>query len=699
MKKVRIGILGCGRIVLATHLPALRRRPDVQIAALAEPNDVLRQAALAQVTSAQASTDWREALENREIDAVLIALPTNLHAEAAIAALDAGKHIYLEKPIAATLADGRRVIDAWKSSGRIGATGFNYRFHPLVSTLRQQIQSQRIGPVIAVRGSFATTDRDLPAWKLSRETGGGALLDLASHHIDLLRYTLAAEVETVSSRILSIESEADTATLDLRLSGDIAAQLFVSLRSVDENRIEIFGRKGKLGLDFYRSVDLEYSGLRQGGAVGQLVKQSTSIVRHAAERLSGNNMHRSYQGALEAFVSAVVSGKQPQNDLHAGQASLTVIDAAERSAQNGTTVALDRTSAAETRSAAAAQPAGGDRPDLTVVAVTMDCYETLRQTVRHLAAQTIHDHIELVICAPSRDELLLDDAEMQPFHSFRVLESGRGGTVASARVPAVRAARAPLVIFAEDHSFPEPTWAEALVAAHVQGAIAAGPQIRNANPQSMMSWADLFLSFGPWVEPRPPGPISRLPWHNSAYDREMLLSLGDELEGLLENEGLLHARLRAEGKPMYLLDASTRHVNITLPRSFFSANYHGGRAFGAGRARDERWSLATRMVHIAGAPLVPLMRLRSSIHDIKQCGRAGELLPRVLPFLLLGLCCHALGEAAGIAWGPGTSVRRHSDLEFHRERHVSDADAVALGFSTKRVKLPGADYKGLKSHS
>ena len=340
MKKVRIGILGCGRIVLSTHLPALRRRPDVQIAALAEPNDVLRQAALAQVTSAQASTDWREALENREIDAVLIALPTNLHAEAAIAALDAGKHIYLEKPIAATLADGRRVIDAWKSSGRIGATGFNYRFHPLVSTLRQQIQSQRIGPVIAVRGSFATTDRDLPAWKLSRETGGGALLDLASHHIDLLRYTLAAEVETVSSRILSIESEADTATLDLRLSGDIAAQLLVSLRSVDENRIEIFGRKGKLGLDFYRSVDLEYSGLRQGGAVGQLVKQSTSIVRHAAERLSGNNMHRSYQGALEAFVSAVVSGKQPQNDLHAGHASLTVIDAAERSARNGTTVAL-----------------------------------------------------------------------------------------------------------------------------------------------------------------------------------------------------------------------------------------------------------------------------------------------------------------------------------------------------------------------
>jgi hypothetical protein len=83
---------------------------------------------------------------------------------------------------------------------------------------------------------------------------------------------------------------------------------------------------------------------------------------------------------------------------------------------------------------------------------------------------------------------------------------------------------------------------------------------------------------------------------------------------------------------------------------------------------------------VVGAPLVPLIRLRSSLNDVKQCGRTHELVPRMLPFLFLGLCCHALGEAAGIAWGPGVSGHRKSDLEFHRERHVSDADAMALGF-------------------
>jgi hypothetical protein len=211
---------------------------------------------------------------------------------------------------------------------------------------------------------------------------------------------------------------------------------------------------------------------------------------------------------------------------------------------------LDRSASTEVTPARGAQAA--DLPSLTVVTVTIDCYETLRTTIRHLAVQTIHQRIELLICAPSRGELQLDEQEMQPFHSFRIFESGHGGTIVAAKVPAVHAARAPVVIFAEDHSFPEPTWAEQLVDAHAHRAVAAGPQIRNASPQSMMSWADLFLGFGPRVEPLPHGPIARLPWHNSAYDREVLVSLGDELEAMIENEGLLHERLCAEGKQMYI---------------------------------------------------------------------------------------------------------------------------------------------------
>jgi predicted dehydrogenase len=666
VKKIRMGILGCGRIALNTHLPILRGLPGVEIVALAEPDDARRNAALAQAPGAIGTADWREALNRPDLDAVLIALPTGLHAEAAVAALTAGKHIYLEKPIAATLADGRRVVDAWRDSKCIGFTGFNYRFHPLIGALRREIQSGRVGQVVAVRGVFTTSDDGLRGWKAARSTGGGALLDLGSHYVDLLRDTLQAEVESVSARIASIHSEADTVTLDLQLSGNIAAQLLVSFRGVDENRIEIFGSQGKLAVDCYRSTEVEYSAPGQGGAVTRAASILIGAARALASRFSESNMHRSYRLALEAFVSAVASGTQPDCDLEAGYASLQVIDAAERAAPAATRPTPE--------------PASASEPSLTVIAVTMDCYATLRKTVEHLAAQTIHPRIELLFCAPSRGGLELDEGDMQPFHSFRILETAQHGASVAAKIAAVRAARAPLVIFAEDHSFPEPTWAEELVAAHAQGAAAAAPQIRNANPASMMSWADLFLGFGPWVEPRAHGPLPSLPWHNSAYDREVLLALGEELEVLIENEGLLHERLRAQGKQMYLLRARTRHINMSRPRSFFSEHYHGGRAFGAGRARAGRWSLARRMLHVAGAPLVPLIRLRTSINDVRNCGRTRELLPRMLPFLLLGLGCHALGEAAGIAWGPGLSGRRKSDMEFHRDRHISEADAIALGF-------------------
>ena len=666
MQRIRLGILGCGRIVLGTHLPLLRARADVEIAALAEPDDQLRTTALDQAPAAKACRDWREVIARRDLEAVLVALPTGLHAEAAIAALAAGKHIYLEKPIAATLVDGRRVIGAWRQSDCIAATGFNYRYHPLVRALREEIRSGRIGDTVTLRCTFRTGS-ELPAWKQSRAAGGGALLDLASHHIDLLHYLLSAEVQSVSAQILSTQTEHDTAALDLQLSGGIAAQLSVSLSGGEENRIDIAGSRGKLSVDCYRSAGVEPNGTRASSP-----HRAAALLGAA---LFGSNMKRSYQQSLDTFLAAVRRGRQPECDLYTGLASLAVIDAAERSAAIGAAVTPERIAPV----AACDLPAGSDEvPRLSVAAVTMDCYETIRETVRYLAAQTIHDKIELLICAPSAAALGLDDQEMRPFHSFRILAGGNGA-MSAARISAVHAARAPLVVFAEDHSFPEPEWAEQLVAAHAQGAAAVAPQMGNANPRTMMSWADLFVSFAPWVEPRPHGPAARLPWHNTAYDTATLRAMGAELEGLIEHEGLLHERLQTAGKRMVLVQAKTRHVNVTRFPSFWRLHYHGGRAFGASRAAHGRWTAGQRLVHVAGSPLVPLVRLRSIWKDAQQCGRA-SLVPRMLPWLILGLCCHAAGEALGIAWGASDSGRLKSDLEFHRERHISDADAAKLGF-------------------
>ncbi len=177
--------------------------------------------------------------------------------------LERGKHLYLEKPIACNLPDSRLVLEAWKKSGCIAMAGFNYRFHPLAVELKRQIQSGRIGKVIEIQSVFSTHATDLPGWKENRSSGGGVLLDLASHHIDLFRFLLTSEIQSVFARVTRIQSEADTATLDLRDTGGVGIHSLFSLRSLEQNRVEIFGTDGKLSLDFYRSTKVDFSRARR----------------------------------------------------------------------------------------------------------------------------------------------------------------------------------------------------------------------------------------------------------------------------------------------------------------------------------------------------------------------------------------------------------------------------------------------------
>jgi hypothetical protein len=313
-------------------------------------------------------------------------------------------------------------------------------------------------------------------------------------------------------------------------------------------------------------------------------------------------------------------------------------------------------------------------PRMTVIAITPDCYETIRQTVRHLAAQAIAGEIELLIGIASPKSLNEVAVELQPFHSWRVVGLGQFDTMGAAKAIVVKEARAPFIIFAEDHSFPEPNWAAALLEAHAAGHCAAGPQVQNANPRSMLSWADLFLGFAPWIAPTPPGVRDRLPAHNTGYDRDLLLSLGEDLTTMLDNEGLLHLKLRAQGRTLFLAEISTRHANVSLFSSFLRVQYHGGRSFGGARILDQHWPWPKRLVYVCGAPLVPLLRLRRTLKQIKASGHAQALLPKMLPALFIGLCAHATGEAMGTAFGAGNSVQRKADFEFHRDHHVREAD-------------------------
>jgi predicted dehydrogenase len=343
MVKVKVGLIGCGRIAQTVHLRKLARLANVELTALAELDPDRREEAARQVPRAAVFADYHELLEVREVDAVVICLPNALHAQAGIAAMERGKHVYLEKPLATNVGDGRRVVEVWRRSGLLGMIGFNYRFQRLYQCLKQQIHAGRLGELVGVSSVFSTAGRGLPEWKLTRENGGGVLLDLASHHIDLIAYLLEQPVAEVFARMQSKRSEQDTAALQLRLASGLAVQCFFSLSAVEEDRFELYGTAGKLTADRYLSSDLEISDpARNLARVKKLGHSMRSLIHspYLIDRFRKHTCDPSFHSALAYFVESARLGRIVKPDLSDGLRSLIIIEAAEESARAGCAVSI-----------------------------------------------------------------------------------------------------------------------------------------------------------------------------------------------------------------------------------------------------------------------------------------------------------------------------------------------------------------------
>lgn len=329
-----------GRVV---HLKSLRQLPQVEVVALAESDAQRREQASQEVPRAALFSDYRELLDRSEIDATVICLPNALHAEAAIAALHRGKHVYLEKPLAINLEEGRKLLDVWRRSGRVGMIGFTYRFNPLHQQVRRHLEAGRLGELIGVRSVFTTAPHYLPEWRQRRASGGGVLLDLASHHVDLVRFWFDQRPLEVHATIKSERVEADTATLELRLANGLVIQSFFSMSSIDDDRFEIYGRRGKLCLDRYNSWNVDLTGLGRASASFRRFGQALAWLprsRFAISKLRAPGREPSFAAALAHFVVAAQHGQQASPNLEDGFHSLAVITAAEESAHTDHSVHL-----------------------------------------------------------------------------------------------------------------------------------------------------------------------------------------------------------------------------------------------------------------------------------------------------------------------------------------------------------------------
>jgi predicted dehydrogenase len=341
---MKLGLLGCGSVAYWIHLRALRGIPEASLAAAADPDPAARERAK-RVTRAPVYERADELLGREDIEAVVICAPTYLHAELATAAAAAGKHFYLEKPIATTAADAQGVVEAAARAGVTAAIGFNRRQHPLFEQARELLAGGTIGRVRGVQTAFCepTAADAMPGWKRRRATGGGVLLDLASHHVDQLRWMLDDEIAWIAASLRSEATEHDTARVELEMAGGAEVQGFFSFRAGLADYLEFIGERGTLRVDRHSASLSLRLGLRRGyGTRRRWVAPSPAVVAWRLERSWRPAADPSYRRALRAFVRRAQGIPSPGASLADGLRSLEVVMAAEDAAGKGRPARVER---------------------------------------------------------------------------------------------------------------------------------------------------------------------------------------------------------------------------------------------------------------------------------------------------------------------------------------------------------------------
>ncbi|MEM3551915.1 MAG: Gfo/Idh/MocA family oxidoreductase [Candidatus Bathyarchaeia archaeon] len=210
MKKVNLGVIGLG-FIGKVHLRNCLNLDSAKIIAAADTSKKALNYAKA-FGIKYLFTDYHELLKLKDLDAVIISLPTYLHAECAISAIEEGKHVFLEKPLARNLKEGHKIVSAVRKNGVKFMVGYPLRFDPDFVNLKSQIESGVLGDIqlayavnIAAGPFFhraeSTTPRPIPEWWLNKDlSGGGALMDLGCHMVNLLRWYFG-EVSNVKARL------------------------------------------------------------------------------------------------------------------------------------------------------------------------------------------------------------------------------------------------------------------------------------------------------------------------------------------------------------------------------------------------------------------------------------------------------------------------------------------------------------------
>ncbi|MFF7980083.1 Gfo/Idh/MocA family protein [Streptomyces sp. NPDC007901] len=355
------------------HFPQLSVRPE--LVAVAEEVPGRAEEAAAQFGFASTARDWREVVKDPRVQAVSITAPNFLHREIGVAMAEAGKHIWIEKPVGLTAEDARAVADAVAAAGVRSTVGFNYRNAPAVVHARELIASGELGTVTHVRvrlfSDYAAHPDGALTWRYERARGGGGVLgDLASHGVDLARFLLgdiaalaadtavfipqrarptgatAGHTLATGGELGPVENE-DYVSCLLRFASGARGVLEACRVSVGEQNnygFEVHGTRGAVFWDYRRMGELGVS----RGTSYQDQPVSTVFVGPghgeygAFQPGAANAMGYDDLKVIEAhaFLRSIAEGTAYGATLDDAVHSATALDAMSRSAAQGTWVSL-----------------------------------------------------------------------------------------------------------------------------------------------------------------------------------------------------------------------------------------------------------------------------------------------------------------------------------------------------------------------
>lgn len=341
-----IGIIGCGKIAQVRHLPEYAENPDARIVGLYDLNEE-RARDLAKTYGAKVYPTVEEMLADRQIDAVSVCTANNSHADVAVAALRAGKHVLCEKPMATTLEDCERMLEAAHESGRYLMIDQNQRLAGAHRKARELIRAGAIGRVLTFRTAFRhggpetwSVDPGQNTWFFDKSRAAmGAMADLGVHKTDLIQYLIAQTVVETTAHLCTLDktfSDGSPITVDdnafclYRMSGGAVGTMTASWTNYgsEDNSTVINGTEGVLRIYDDPAHTLV------------LMKRDGSVEYYDVDQIQTND-NQTRSGVIDLFVARLLDPSVEGIDAESVVSAMRAVFACIESSETGRSVRVN----------------------------------------------------------------------------------------------------------------------------------------------------------------------------------------------------------------------------------------------------------------------------------------------------------------------------------------------------------------------